>query len=120
MIMNYKSIARFVRYSPYKLRLVADAVRGKMVQDALGLLAVHANKRTMPIKKVIESAAANAKQLDNCQLADLLLKEIRVDEGPMHRYHKPGAMGRSQIQRRRLSHIQVILEQAQPVTSKRV
>jgi large subunit ribosomal protein L22 len=118
--MKYKSIARFVRYSPYKLRPIADVVRGKMVPDALGWLTVHANKRVVAIKKAIESAAANAKQLDNYQATELVVKELRVDEGPSFRYLKAGAMGRSQIQRRRLSHVQVILENVQPVTSKRV
>jgi len=118
--MKYKSIARFVRYSPYKLRPIADVIRGKMVQDALGWLVVHANKRVVPIKKVIESAVANAKQLDNCQPVDLIVKEIRVDEGPSYRYFKPGAMGRARTQRRRLSHVQVILENKQPSTNKEV
>ena len=108
--MNYKSIARFVRYSPYKLRSIADVIRGKHVEEALGWLAVHENKRTAPVKKVIESAAANAKQIDNCQPDELRVKEIRVDEGPSFRYFKAGAMGRAQTQRRRLSHVLVILE----------
>ena len=108
--MSYKSIARFVRYSPYKLRPIAEVVRGKKVEEALGWLTVHVNKRTVPVKKVIESAVANAKQLDNCQPAELRVKEIRVDEGPSFRYFRAGAMGRAQTQRRRLSHVQVILE----------
>lgn len=115
--MEYKAIARFVRYSPYKLRPIADVIRGKKVQDALGWLTVHANKRVVSIKKVIESAAANAKQLDNYQVVDLVIKEIRVDEGPFFRYFKAGAMGRAQTQRRRLSHLQVILENVQSATN---
>jgi large subunit ribosomal protein L22 len=118
--MSYKSIARFVRYSPYKLRPIADVVRGKAVDDALNWLAVHVNKRVVPVKKVIESAAANAKQLDNCQVSELLIKDIRIDEGPFYRYFKPGAMGRAQTQRRRLSHVQVILEKVQSTANKEV
>ncbi len=111
--MEYRSIARFIRYSPYKLRPIVDVIRGKDVPGALAWLVVHANKRVLPIKKVLESAVANAKQLDNCQPSALIVREIRVDEGPSFRYFKPGAMGRAQTQRRRMSHIRVILENVQ-------
>lgn len=118
--MEYKSVARFVRYSPYKLRPIADVIRGKDVPEALSWLAVHINKRVVPIKKALESAIANAKQHDNCQPADLIVREICVDEGPSFRYFKPGAMGRAQTQRRRMSHIRVILKDVQSATNKEV
>lgn len=119
-IMEYKAIARFVRYSPYKLRPIADVIRGKGVQEALNWLVVNANKRVLPIQKAIESAAANAKQHDNYAADQLILKEIRIDEGPFFRYFKAGAMGRAQLQRRRLSHIRVIVENVQSATNKEV
>jgi len=113
---RYKAIAKFVRFSPYKLRPIVAVVRGKKVQSALDWLSTYAGKRVLPIKKVIESAVANAKILDSKQAEDLVVKDIRVDEGPMHRYFKPGAMGRAQVQRRRTSHIRVILENKQSAT----
>lgn len=119
-IMEYKAIARFVRYSPYKLRPIADVIRGKGVQEALNWLVVNANKRVLPIQKAIESAAANAKQHDNYAVDQLILKEIRIDEGPFFRYFKAGAMGRAQLQRRRLSHIRVVVENVQSATNKEV
>ena len=110
--MKYKAIAKKIRFSPYKLRPIVDVVRGKNAQTALNWLSTYkeSGKRVLPILKVIESAAANAKSLDNHQLEDLYIQEIRVDEGPTHRYFKPGAMGRAQVQRRRTCQIQVIVE----------
>ena len=119
-MMEYKAVARFVRYSPYKLRPIADVIRGKNVPAALSWLTVHLNKRVVPVKKTLESAIANAKQLDNCEPIDLIVREICVDEGPSFRYFKAGAMGRAQTQRRRMSHIRVVLENVQSATHKEV
>ncbi len=110
--MKYKAIAKKIRYSPYKLRPIIDVVRGKNAQTVLNWLSTYkeSGKRVLPIRKVIESAVANAKSLDNHSVEDLYIQEIRIDEGPTHRYFKPGAMGRAQVQRRRSCHIQVIVE----------
>jgi large subunit ribosomal protein L22 len=107
--------ARYVRTSHYKMRPLVDVVRGKNVAYALNWLSSCALKKAEPIKKLIESAAANAKSLQNLDLHDLVIADIRVDQGPMFRYFKPGAMGRANIYRKRLSHMSVIVE---PVTSK--
>ncbi len=108
--MQFVSKSKYIRFSPYKLRPIADVVRGKQVDYALNWLSTVAVKRMVPLKKAIESAAANAKNLQAVEAHGLLIKDIRVDEGPMFRYFKPGAMGRANIQRRRLSHISVVLE----------
>ena len=110
--MKYKAIAKKIQYSPYKLRPIVDVIRGKSAQIALNWLATYkeSGKRVLPIRKVIESAVANAKNLDNHQVSDLFIQEIRVDEGPTHKYFKPGAMGRAQVQRRRTCQIQVVIE----------
>jgi len=110
--MEYKSTAKYIKFSPYKLRPLVDEVRGESVQSALNWLSTQAFKRVLPITKVIESAVANAKQLENQQVEDLVIREICVDAGPVFKYFKPGAMGRAQVQRRRTSHIRVILENA--------
>ena len=108
--MQFNAKARYVRFSPYKLRPLADVVRGKNVLFALHWLATHAVQRIVPVQKAIESAAANAKQQGNLDKERLYVDEIRVDEGPAYKYYKPGAMGRSNPQKRRLSHISVILK----------
>jgi large subunit ribosomal protein L22 len=108
--MRFNAKARYIPFSPYKLRPIADVVRGKNAHQALAWLATCAFKRVVPLKKVIESAAANAISLRGMALSDLFIKTICVDQGPIRRYFKPGAMGRSNIQRSRKSHISVVLE----------
>jgi large subunit ribosomal protein L22 len=110
IVMQFVAKARYVWYSPYKLRPLADVVRGKDAASALNWLTIYRNQRSIPLKKVIESAVANAKQLKNITAEHLAVKEIKVDQGPIHKYFKPGAMGRAMIQRKRLCHISVILE----------
>lgn len=108
--MQFRALVKYVRRSPYKLRPIIDVIRGKQVQYALDWLAVYPAKKALPIKKVIQSAAANAKQLQDIASTDLKISEIKVDQGPAYKYFKPGAMGRSKILRKRLSHITVVLE----------
>ena len=113
--MQFVAKARYIRISHFKMRPLVDVVRGKNVAYALNWLSTCALKKAVPIQKVIESAAANAKSLQNLSSTDLVITDIRIDQGPMFRYFKPGAMGRANIYRKRLSHISVIVE---PVISK--
>ena len=108
--MKFNAKARFVRISPTKLRLLANNVRGKDVDFALGWLTTCGMQRAIPIKKLILSASANAKQLQDVDKGNLFVKEIKVDTGPTFKYFKPGAMGKSNVYRKRLSHISVVLE----------
>ncbi len=108
--MQFRVNTRFIRISPYKLRPLADVVRGKRVTFAVAWLKTCALKKAVPIRKMIESAAANAKNLKNIDTNNLIVREIRIDQGPIQRYFKPGSMGRANPQRRRLSHMNVILE----------
>lgn len=120
--MQFEAKARYVWYSPYKLRPLADVVRGKSARFALDWLTTYQTKRALPLKKLIASAIANAQNLQNVPAESLTVHEIRVDQGPMHRYFKPGAMGRAMIQRKRLCHIHVVLksqEVKQSNTSKK-
>lgn len=108
--MEFIAKARYVRYSPYKLRPLADVIRGKNAQFAINWLSTYPAKRMLPIKNALESACANAKNEKSIVPANLVVKEIRIDQGPIFKYFKPGAMGRANIQRKRLSHISVIVE----------
>jgi large subunit ribosomal protein L22 len=111
--MQFTAKARYIRFSPYKLRPIVDVVRGKDAQQALYWLKTHAVKKAEPITKMISSAVANAKNATPAlQTHDLVIKDIRVDQGPILKYFKPGAMGRATIQRRRFSHMSIILESA--------
>lgn len=107
--MQFVAKAKFIRYSPYKLRPYADLVRGKNVGYALSWLNAHENQRVTPLKKAIQSAASNAYSLQKISAQDLYIKDLRVDQGPIFKYFKPGAMGRATVLRKRFSHINVIL-----------
>jgi large subunit ribosomal protein L22 len=94
---NARARAKYVRVSPYKLRPIADVIRGQPVEKALAWLKVSMHKRVQPIFKALVSACANMRT------------KYEVDQGPVIRYMKPGAMGRATILRKRLSHIEVIV-----------
>ncbi|MBT4595214.1 50S ribosomal protein L22 [bacterium] len=110
--MLAKAKSRYVRISPYKLRPSADVVRGKRVEDALAWLKQNLTQRTVSLFKVIQSAYANLRNREGGEQVDLsgvIVGEIRVDQGPIVKYFKPGARGRSDAQRKRLCHIEVVL-----------
>jgi large subunit ribosomal protein L22 len=109
--MQFVAKVKNTPFSPYKLRPLADVVRGKSVRDALGWLATYPVKRAVPLKKMIESAVANAHSLEGVEASELWIKEIRIDEGRTLRYFTPGAMGRAASQKRRWSHMSVIVGQ---------
>jgi large subunit ribosomal protein L22 len=101
--------ARFVRVAPRKARLVADQVRGLPIEDALPLLRFSTRSAAQDIRKVIESAAANAENNHDLVADDLLIKDIHVDEGPTLRRYRPRALGRATRINKRTSHIVVAL-----------
>lgn len=108
--MQFSAKIKFLNISPFKLRPFADVVRGKKVDQAVKWLSTVMVKRSIPIKKMIESAAANAKDLHNIAMSDLKIVDIRIDGGPIFKYYKPGAMGRSNPYRKRFSHASVTVE----------
>jgi len=110
--MEAQAITKYVRISPYKLRPFIDVVRGNRLDKAMAWLKTCEVGRVVPIIKTVSSAYANAKNklASEAPMQDFIVKEIRVDAGPIFRYHKPGAMGRASIQRKRLSHIHVVVE----------
>ena len=118
--------SKFVRVSPYKLRPLVDVIRGKSVAESQAYLRAHMTKRVKPILKALDSAYANAKNLNketegagrSLSPETLIVKRIFVDQGPTIKYYKPAAMGRAAVQRKRLSHITVILDR-QSLASKR-
>ncbi len=101
--------ARFVRVAPRKARLVADQVRGMPIEDALPLLRFSTRSAAQDIRKLIESAAANAENNHDLVADDLFIKDIHVDEGPTLRRYRPRALGRATRINKRTSHIAVAL-----------
>jgi ribosomal protein L22 len=101
--------ARFVRVAPRKARLVADQVRGLPLDDALPLLRFSTRSAAQDIRKLLESAAANAEANHDLVADDLMIKDIHVDEGPTLRRYRPRALGRATRINKRTSHIAVAL-----------
>jgi ribosomal protein L22 len=101
--------ARFVRVAPRKARLIADQVRGLPLDDALPLLRFSTRSAAQDIRKLIESAAANAEANHDLVADDLMIKDIHVDEGPTLRRYRPRALGRATRINKRTSHIAVAL-----------
>jgi|SRR5271168_3227948 len=97
------------RQSPRKVRIVADLIRGKSVDKAFAALKF-ADKRAAPVlEKLLKSATDNAKNNDNLDRADLIVKEISVNEGPTFKRIMPRARGSAYRINKRTSHIDVVL-----------
>lgn len=109
--MEAKAKARFIRISPQKARLVADTIRGKNVGDAITTLRFMPKKGARLLRKVIESAVANASQNDSIDIDTLFVKTVFVDGGPMLKRIRPRAMGRASRILKRTSHITVVLDE---------
>ncbi len=109
-----KAKSKYLRVSPYKLRGCANLIRGVAVDKALGILGSLRQRRAGYVEKVVRSAYANACSSGNSfKMAELFVKEICVDQGPIISYFKPGAMGRACPQRKRLCHVIVKLDALQ-------
>ncbi|KKA44789.1 MULTISPECIES: 50S ribosomal protein L22 [Salinivibrio] len=100
---------RFARISPQKARLVADQVRGKDVAQALELLTFSNKKAADLVKKVLESAIANAEHNEGADIDDLSVAKVFVDEGPIMKRIMPRAKGRADRILKRSSHITVVV-----------
>ena len=99
----------FARISPQKARLVADLIRGKSVDQALEILTFSNKKAADLIKKVLESAIANAEHNEGADIDDLNVAKIFVDEGPTMKRIMPRAKGRADRILKRSSHITVVV-----------
>lgn len=106
-----KAVARFIRISPRKVRLVVDLIRGKDVKEALAILKYSPQRASAPLAKVVKSAAANAEHNYDMDSDRLVVAACYVDQGPTVKRWKPRAMGRADVLRHRSSHITVIVSE---------
>lgn len=108
--MQYNALAKNVKVSPRKVRLVADSIRDLTVAKALTQLMVSRKRGAVSLKKALESAMANAVNNNSAKKDDLKIKTINITEGIKYkRYHFAGR-GRTRPYMKRTSHINVILE----------
>ncbi len=108
--MAWQSKHRFARISPRKVRLVADVIRGREVQDALNVLKFMPHRAAGMVAKVLTSAIADADEAE-ADVAHLVISEARVDEGPTIKRFHPKDRGRAHPIMKRTSHICVAVEQ---------
>ncbi len=107
--MQAKAIAKYVRVSPRKARIVVDKIRGKEVVDAMDILRFNERAISEVVSKVVASAAANAENQFGVRPENLVIKEAYVDEGPTIKRYRPRAKGSASPIRKRTSHITVIV-----------
>jgi large subunit ribosomal protein L22 len=101
------AILKNAKISAQKARLVADQIRGLPVDSAINLLTFSNKKAAKIIKKVLESAIANAEHNDAADVDELTVSEIMVDEGPTMKRWRPRARGRANKIFKRMSHVRV-------------
>ncbi|ANE22947.1 MAG: 50S ribosomal protein L22 [Eggerthellaceae bacterium] len=107
--MEAKAIARYVRVSPRKARIVVDQVRGKSVIQAREILAYTERAIAETVEKTLNSAVANAEHKDHVNANQLVVKAAYVDEGPTLKRIRPRAKGSASRIRKRTSHITIIV-----------
>ena len=101
-----------IRISPRKVRLIGDLIKKKNINDASGLLTYMPQKASGILKKLLDSAIANAKQKKYVDIDNLFVKNVIVDGGPMMKRFLPRAMGRATKVRKRMSHITMVLDES--------
>ena len=109
--MEIRAFARDLPISPQKIRLVCDEVRGKDADQAITILRFLPHKGARFLKKLIESAVANAENNRELNRQDLYVKTIYADEGLKLKRMKAGARGRYKPRVKRLSHVTVVLDE---------
>jgi large subunit ribosomal protein L22 len=107
--MQAKAIHKFARGSAQKARLVADQIRGEHVEKALEILTFSNKSAAALVKKVLNSAIANAEHNEGADIDELIVKTILVDDGPTMKRIRPRAKGRADRIIKRTSHITVIV-----------
>ncbi len=109
--METRAVAKFVRISPRKIRLVMDQVRGKQVGEALNMLSFAPQRGAQILKKLVNSAIANAEQNTDVDVDSLYIMRVYADEGPTLKRWRPRAQGRATSIRKRTSHLTVVLNE---------
>ena len=105
--MQVSAKITFIRITPQKARLVADQIRGKAVSQALEILTFSQKKAAHILKKVLESAIANAEHNKGADIDELKISNVFIDDGPTHRRYRARAKGRGAKILKRTSHITV-------------
>jgi large subunit ribosomal protein L22 len=102
---------KYLRIAPRKVRVVIDTIRGLKVDAALAILDFTQKSAAPPVAKMLRAAVANAASAENVDVDALVIKDIRVDQGPMLKRFMPRAMGRATRIQKKSSHVYLELEE---------
>ena len=110
--MEVKALLKHTRTAPRKARLIAGLIRGRNVNDAINILAFTRKRAAGTFQKLLKSAIANAEENHKVlDVDDLVVKNVRVDEGVTWKRQMPRARGTSTMIQKKSSHITLILEE---------
>jgi len=108
--IQVKAKLNYLRISPRKVRLVADLIRGKRVIEAQNILDFTLKRAAKPLKKLLNSAVANAEHNFHLKKEDLYIASLQVNEGPKLKRWRARARGRAVEIQKKTSHITLILQ----------
>ena len=109
--MAVKASLKYLRVTPRKVRIVANLIRGKDLDEALQITRFTRRKAAAPMFKLLKSAEANADHLGNVDIDNLYVKTVTIDTGPTLKRVRPRAMGRATLVRKRTSHVTIVLDE---------
>ncbi len=118
--MAFEVKLRHLKISPRKVRLVADMIRGKKIDEAQAILGFVVKKGGDPILKLLNSAVANVKNTGKKEITDLFISKITVDEGPISKRIMPRAKGRGDRIMKRSSHVTLVLDEKRNKKAKKI
>jgi large subunit ribosomal protein L22 len=110
-MVEVKAHLNYLRIAPRKVRLVVDLIRGKSVQEARNILNFTVKRAALPVRKLLDSAVANAKNNFNLDEKKLYIKKIFVNEGPKLKRYRAASRGRAVEIQKKTSHITIILDE---------
>src|SRR5574341_693183 len=111
--METRAISKFIRISPRKVRLVVDQIRGKAVEEALNTLKFIPKRSAGIVAKTVRTAVANAENTQSIAVVRLFVKRAMVNEAGQWKRFASRAQGRATSVRKRLSHITIVVDEAE-------
>ena len=108
-----RAVLRSFRESPRRVRMVADMIRGKSVEDALSILRFQQRKAATMLSKVLTSAIANATENEKADADKLVVSKVNIDAGAVEKRWLSRSMGRANRLLRRTSHVTVVVDIAE-------
>ena len=105
-----RAVLKRFRESPRKVRMVADMIRGRSVDDALSILRLQQRKAAKMLSKVLGSAIANATENDKADPDQLVVKQVQIDGGPVTKKWMARSMGRANRILSRTSHVTIVVD----------